>query len=60
MTSIEMSSYQHFTKEQFIEMVEKNFPDNGTFEAIAVITTVKTEKGSKIFQSVTFAKNLKF
>ncbi len=49
-------SSMHFTKEEFMKMIELNFPDNKTFENIVVITT--TESNSGIFQSLTFGKIL--
>lgn len=43
---------QTFTKEEFIKMIELNFPDNQTFENIATITTVTSNDG--VFQQVAF------
>ena len=43
-----------FTKKQFIELIEKNFPDD--FGNIAVVTTV--EGGTEILQNIMFGKIL--
>lgn len=45
-----------FTKEDFLKMIEQNFPGDVTMGNIAVITTVKSDEGD--FQSVTFGKTL--
>ena len=40
--SITCYSHKHFTKEEFIKMIESNFPDNETYENIVVaLTTMK-------------------
>ena len=49
---------KHFTKEEFIRMIEANFPDNNTFESIVVALTTKSNEGT--FQSFTFGKVLDF
>ena len=46
------------TKEEFIRMIEANFPDNNTFESIVVALTTKSNEGT--FQSFTFGKVLDF
>lgn len=43
-----------FTKSQFIELIEKNFPDD--FGNIAVVTTV--EDGAEVLQNIMFGKIL--
>lgn len=45
-----------FTKKQFIELIEKNFPDE--FGNIAIVITV--EGGTGITQNITFGKILDF
>lgn len=45
-----------YTKEEFIELIERNFPLNETMEIIVVVTEVETNNGN--FQSITFRKNL--
>lgn len=49
---------KHFTKEEFIRMIEANFPDNNKFESIVVALTTKSNEGT--FQSFTFGKVLDF
>lgn len=44
------------TKEELIQIIEKNFPDS--FGRIAVITTNESDNGT--FQSITFGKVLEF
>lgn len=55
---IDCTSCRTFTKEEFIEMIEKNFPDDDTYENVAAITTIKSNNGK--IQSVLFGKILKF
>lgn len=43
---------QAFTKEEFMKIIELNFPDNLTFENIATITTVASNDG--VFQQEAF------
>lgn len=47
---------KRFTKEEFLELIERNFPQNNTMENIIVITTVRSNSGD--FQSVSFGKIL--
>ena len=54
------SSNKHFTKEELIKVIEENFPDDNTFENIAVITTIKSEREKHTFQSLMFGKVIKF
>lgn len=49
-------SPKHFTKEEFIKMIESNFPDNGTYESIVVALTTISNEGT--FQTFTFGKVL--
>ena len=49
---------KHFTKEEFIRMIEANFPDNNTFESIVVSLTTKSNEGT--FQIFTFGKVVDF
>lgn len=49
---------KHFTKEEFIRMIETNFPDNGTYESIVVALTTTSNEGT--FQAFTFGKVLDF
>ena len=51
-----MCSTRDVTKEELIQIIEKNFPDD--FGRIAVITTNESDNG--IFQSITFGKILEF
>lgn len=51
-------SPKHFTKEEFIKMIETNFPDNGTYENIVVALTTTSNEGT--FQTFTFGKILDF
>lgn len=51
-------SHRGFTKEELIELIEKNFPDNGTMENIAVIQEVRSNIG--ISQTFIFGKPLKW
>ena len=50
-------SNRGFTKEELIKLIEENFPNDNTFEHIAVITTVNSNKG--VFQSLIFGKTIK-
>ncbi len=47
---------QTFTKEEFIKMIELNFPDDLAFENIATVTTVTSNDG--VFQQVVFGMTL--
>jgi len=47
---------QTFTKEEFMKMIELNFPDDLTFENIATITTIISNEG--VFQQVAFGMTL--
>lgn len=49
-------SQRSLTKEQFLRLIENEFPDDNTFEKIVAITTVDSNDGT--FQSVTFGKVL--
>ena len=51
-------SYDSFTKEEFIRMIESNFPDEEGYGYIVVGLTV--ESGVAIHQSFTFGKVLDF
>ena len=55
---IDQYSHQGFTKEELVELIEKNFPDNNTMENIAVIQEVRSIKG--VFQTFIFGKPLKW
>jgi len=50
-------SHRGFTKEELIKLIEKNFPENNTYENIAVIQTVESNEG--VFQSLIFGKTVK-
>ena len=43
-----------FSKEEFIELIEKNFPDD--FGNIAVVITI--ESGTEVLQNIMFGKML--
>jgi len=53
---IDVCTSRDVTKEELIQLIERNFPDS--FGRIAVITTNKSDNG--IFQSITFGKVLEF
>lgn len=53
---IDVCTSRDVTKEELIQLIERNFPDS--FGQIAVITTNKSDNG--IFQSITFGKVLEF
>lgn len=50
--------HKHFTKEEFIKMIEANFPDNETYENIVVALTAESNEGT--LQAFTFGKVLNF
>lgn len=50
------SSHKGFTKEEVIKLIEENFPDDNTYEDIAIIQTIKSNNG--VFQSLVFGKTL--
>lgn len=51
-------THRHFTKEEFIKVIESNFPDNETFENIVVVLTAESNEGT--LQTFTFGKVLDF
>jgi len=55
---LDCTSCRAFTKEEFIKMIEENFPDDNTFEDVVAITTITSNNGK--IQSAIFGKVLKF
>lgn len=45
-----------FTKDEFLKLIELNFPDNQTFKTIATVTTVISNDGE--FQQISFGRIL--